>query len=759
MAPTVQTLIQNPEASLQPPIMSQVASDGSNGIVSSNSEISPLNVTQTATKQYATPMRLKLKNTVTPSTVGGTPGGEQKNETVAISSNLNEGKADASGPASTAKAAEADPEQLAPSINLAPRLAGKGASPAARAVSLMPRKSPSDASSKENIGGEATQSANNTCAVKPRNLGSALKRGNVSKFQTEDGVTSSATASLKSAPSTKSTASLKNSLETPTIPPPSQFLAAKISPLRSSARIKKRDSPRPSSELVEPPPPSRSPLPDIARAELLSPCGMFLTPRTPKLSSAGEVRSTAASSCLTPSNFANDFGKGGPTEGIDASGVFAWLHSPTLLSSNGLFSPNGGLAQSLTNTPRGMYGFSGKTPYTPSTMNLAPSQHSSTFFFSEAEGLPDREDKNNSMICISPLASQRKAPIPTQTPNPSDTVLSTPMSIDFNKVFATPRLPTPRLSKTAGSALKKDIQTPVLSSLERSLIEDEDLNAMLQLAEATPSGTGRSMGFMSPLLTNSLRRVVGGSKSEPDETLSDLQLPIISGRSIGNGSRFSPQLAVRSSSNASTIESPKRKAKPNKKRKAGDVPQSQVHDYPPQRLSYPQPPHPSMLHYPHQGGPSLQGPGYYSHPCHPPPPNQSSHQNRGHHNGAYPPHASAQQHYSFERKGPLTSSDSHPDDKSTRQAAKTAKAVIKKAVADDASYTLVPPKKKARKSPNNTTRKPKSKNVAPEDPEERERVASAIRAVNASSGGNNNTATKLAAELIRGLRRGLQENL
>ena len=642
-------------------------SNNSDPVVSS-SDTEAFHLTASASKQYATPKRLKLQNTVTPSTEGGPDGKHEKNEQ-ANSEQITIPPKSKSNMKPDVNTSEGEP--ATPSINLGPRLTA-GKSPA-RAMSLMPRKSPSDASSKENM--EATKTASN--AVK-RNLGSAMKKGEAKSADAE---------------AQKTTHNL----------PPSQFLAAKISPLRSSTRIKMRDSPR-RSEKVEVPVRTRSPLPDISKTDALSPCGMFLTPRTPSRHGSTDKGSASATAPLTPTNFASDFGKGSAaTEGIDASGVFAWLHSPTMLGHNGLFSPNGGLTQSLTNTPRGMYGFSGKTPYTPS--NNLPSVASSSFFYNEADGVPRREDKN-SMICISPLASQKKS-----APNASP--LSTPVSIDFTKVFATPRLPTPRLSKTAGSAPKKDIQTPVLSSMERNII-DEDLNAMLQLAETTPSGT-RSMGFMSPLLTNSLRKM-GGMKSDhhPDENLSDLQLPIISGRSSANGMMISPQLAVRSSSNAPD------KSKGGKKRKSGWE----------EHHSYPQPPHSSMLHYHHQGIPPPHG--YYPHP--PGYPMTFTHAHHPH----YPAHAQ------------YSGKDGGKADKSRRKAAKTAKSVIKRAIADDGSFTPSPPNKKPRKSPTKP-RRPKSKNALPDDPAERERVASAIRAVNASAGGKNDKAAELAAAIMRGV--------
>ena len=663
--------------------------DGSEAIVSSSSEADTSPLTAAASKQYVTPKRLKLQNTVTPSTVEG-PSDDQAPQGEA-SSCQEQIEIAPKQPESSKQDVKTTGAKSPASINLGPRLTG-GKSPA-KAMSLMPRKSPSDASSKENV--DAVKKVASTGNAAKRNLGNVMQRGDRSN-------NSNAVQGKKG------------------IPPPSQFLAAKISPLRSSARIKKQHSPRP--EKGEGPAaaaaPSRSPLPDIAKADLLSPCGMFLTPRTPNRLAAA----AGATAPLTPSNFASDFGKGSTADGIDASGVFAWLHSPTL-GANGLFSPNGGLAQSLTNTPRGMYGFSCKTPHTPSTTANPSNSSSQPFFFDPQQGSADREDKN-SMICISPVASKKPSAV-TSTPNPNEHVPSTPMSIDFTKVFATPRLPTPRLSKSSGSAMKQGIQTPVLSSMERNII-DEDLNAMLQLAEATPSGT-RSIGFLSPLLTNSFRKVGGGQGDHlrPDESLSDLQLPVISGR-VASG--FSPSLAARSSSSKGSL-------KGSQKRKAGDM------DRPSQRHSYPQPPHASMLHYRHQNGPPSQG-GFYPQP---PPP--------GYPMSAFPPsnqYPNAPQHRQYKAQA---NPPGQPE-KTKRKAAKNAKAVIKKAVADDtsssASFTPSPPCKKPRKSPSKP-RRPKSKNALPDDPEERERLASAIRAVNQKNGGKNSEAAELAAAIMRGV--------
>ena len=85
------------------------------------------------------------------------------------------------------------------------------------------------------------------------------------------------------------------------------------------------------------------------------------------------------------------------------------------------------------------------------------------------------------------------------------------------------------------------------------------------------------------------KKVEQGDHLRPDESLSDLQRPVISSGRVASG--CSPSLAARSSSIEGSL-------KGSQKRKAGDM------DRPSQRhYSYPQPPDASMLLYRHQIGP------------------------------------------------------------------------------------------------------------------------------------------------------------
>jgi hypothetical protein len=398
---------------------------------------------------------------------------------------------------------------------------------------------------------------------------------------------------------------------------------------------------------------------------------------------------------LTPTNFASDFGKGHRKEdslnAMDASNgktvssfyiilrayyrccvfhdnvpnisprfvivsfvglitVFAWLHSPT---GQGLFSPTGGLnSLSVTNTPRGMYGFSGPTAAGNKagiTPKLAPSTSLSSAsghgYYVELEAgfdagvnTPKIPECQRSMICISPLSSKKMGKNKLGTMGGVEGgAPDTPMSINFSEVFASPRLPTPRLSRMGPPAggggggsegvapvprMEVGLVTsdgrqssPVASALhvaERGINLDDDLSSLLQLAETTTPGGGRStMAFMSPLLTSSLRRVTAAPPSS-------LQLPIISGSSIassgkGGGVNISPpQLAIRSSSSCGLSEgsvspikasSLKKKAK---KRKLPDVTTAMPSGYhgqqQPSPVGYS---HPSMTpyHHPHVAPP------------------------------------------------------------------------------------------------------------------------------------------------------------
>jgi len=331
---------------------------------------------------------------------------------------------------------------------------------------------------------------------------------------------------------------------------------------------------------------------------------------------------------------------------------------------------------------------------------------------------------------------------------------------------------------------------------------DDDLNALLQLAETTTPG-GRPMTFMSPLLSNSLRRsatnphqysselVRNGSSAPP----SSLQLPIISGSSMSDagsphkklarkgsssssvgGNISPPHLAIRSSfDGASPIKSSLKKK--SKKRKsptdAGGSPDPRC----PQQHGYP---HPGVMqHYrhPHATGPPVPAHhGYYHHPGY-----------GGHHAGthhghgypiAFPPagHPAPQQHYAYSEQppgaAPATTASSSPakdpspvkssrKSKSSRRSGKSSKSRPKlpTARAHHAAVGAPPPPAPAPSSSGKRVRKSSSKSATPKkkskstvsDPEEKQRITAAIFAVNTVYGDGCEKEKKLAAATLRGV--------
>ncbi|KAL7552254.1 hypothetical protein ACHAWF_015482, partial [Thalassiosira exigua] len=595
----------------------------------------------------------------------------------------------------------------------------------------------------------------------------------------------------------------------------------------------------------------------------LSP-GMFLSPRTPKpfapehrpgTAGGGTGAGTKTSGMIpgltpgfTPTNFASDFGKGskkegGGLDGLDgnnsrsirerpyqigysslltrnnahvlcSSPVFAWLNSPT---GQGLFTPGGLNSLSVTNTPRGMYGFSGppgstsKTPGTgvPGPPRLAPSPSryppsaSPGRFYAELEAggdagmdTPKIPEGQRSMICISPMSSKRgrarrdgAAAGAEAATDPPDT----PMSINFGEIFASPRLPTPRPSGRPLSAKEGDAgaaacsssdghpASPVASALhtaERDLNLDDDLNALLQLAGTTTPG-GRPMTFMSPLLTNSLRRVAGASPpSARADPPSSLQLPIISGTStnergspqrkmVRNGAAISPpSLAIRSTSASGASSPPKSSLK--KKSKKRKAPTSAAPAVPtglsPQHQQYPGYPANDMTQYRHPHA-AASHPSYYHH--------QGYHAGStaaGHLQHLYPsPQRSAaapQQHYAYGEPpqaapAPAAKATSPPKSskkskskksKSSRSRARTTPkppAVSTPAAPSSSSSSSKRSRKSSSKAAAAASAASKARHSGPPDPADRERITAAIYAVNTAYGDEKEE--KLKAVALRGV--------
>lgn len=357
---------------------------------------------------------------------------------------------------------------------------------------------------------------------------------------------------------------------------------------------------------------------------------------------------------------------------------------------------------------------------------------------------PKVPDCQRSMICISPLASRNKTGKKGQPTAPD-----TPMSINYSEVFASPRLPTPRLRQTPLHEVTSDGRqtSPVVSALhsaERGINLDHDLNALLQLAEST-SG----MAFMSPLITSGLRRASDAARNV--EPPSSLQLPIIKGSSRGKPDTKTgaslPQLSIRTCGSASSMKS-SLKCKSQQKRKAHD---GEYHDqhHPPGYS------HPSMLQYTQPGGHETMTHGGYHNQHHP---------GYGPHPGyVYP--GQPQQHY-YAQPQPIHTAASpspvKPSKSRSRSRSKPKSAAYKKkaesfSVAPKAPIEIEAPlPKRVRKTVQTAAvgegggGRGKSK-VTASDPTDKQRIADAVAAVNAVYGNGTEKQRKLNEVTLRGV--------
>lgn len=813
--------------------------------------------TVTAATTYTTPKRLAGLAAVTPSTLNRMPdcSGQEEaqdqsegEEVVVSASSIEETVAENAAAsavafmvAMTTSSAPAAPAATSvnPAISAAvaaTKKISKAAISATPSIQLGPRVTPAARRNSPQTAVKQQFSIAHSSPVIPRNLGGALaKKGDTS----ESALAAVASAASSQQPGKQEECPFTPAAQNNNIPAPSSFLAAQISPLRSSSRRNGEKSkgvmmmaPR---EKTPPPHPASS---GLDRGKL-SP-GMFLSPRTPKFMTLFEkVTKTSGMTPgftpgLTPTNFASDFGRGHTKENsmnaLDVSNVFAWLQSP---GGQGLFSPGGGLnSLSVTNTPRGMYGFCGPPANNPvgqgqvsgfgppkSPLKLAPSPNSHhDRFFAELEAggdvgvnTPKIPESQRSMICISPLAS-KKSGKNKHSPLAVGGAPDTPMSINFSEVFASPRLPTPRLSRSMcatevavknedGMSSSVGHASPVASALhtaERDINLDDDLNALLQLAETTTPG-GRPMTFMSPLLTNSLRRVTNECSGmvRNGAPPSSLQLPIISGSSLDGSPQYKltrngtssgrnispPHLSIRSTSSGGferALSPPTKSSlkKKSKKRKSSAIAESPDQHH--QQL--PGYPHPNMMHYrhPHATGPPAPAHhGYYHHPGYP-----------GHHTGshhghlhpmAYPPagHPAPQQHYAYSEQqqpgaaAPAAVTSASPTEepspvkssrksKGSRRSGKSSRSksasktpikahAIKSEISQPTPATPSSSRKRVRKSSAKATSASKKCKSAVSDPADKERITAAIYAVNTVYGDGTEKEEKLAAATLRGV--------
>lgn len=705
-------------------------------------------------------------------------------------------------PAAAAAAAAAKKKMVSsansatPLIKLSPR--SRAAIPAP-AIRLGPRVTPAIRKHGLQHAGLSSGSSANASPVKPRKLDTALaKKGPASKAVQQ----SQKPAKQEECPTTPPVQK---------IPPPSSFLACKISPLTSSAWKNGEKGKRNTVSMGMPPLHASSNL----NSNGLSP-DLFLSPRTPKQLAHSEKNTKKLGTTprstprLSPMNFASDFGKINKKEGnmnaLDATSVIACLQSP---GYQGIFTPGGGLnSLSVTNTPRGMYGFcdtpgnktpggdgSGQFKLAPSLCNKYPLSLSGLEEGGNAGVNTPKVPPSTqcSMIRISPFAPKELG----KKKQGRDAGAGVPGSpINFSHVFDTPRLPTPRLSRMGGGAPAKGIAgknknsisssralaSPVASSAlhtaEQDINLDDDLNYLLQLAGTTTPTN------LTPMMTDNIRRVThNGEMVRNGAPPSSLQLPLISSsmldkavppqnkmsRNSGFGcSNISPpNLAMQSSHLSGVIDSVSSaksslKKKP-KKRKS--LTNSGLLDE--QHQLQMESSHPNMVrhHHTHVTGPPPGHAGYY--------PNPGFVHNPGSphvpmHPMAYPPvgHCLPQQHFAFsDRSGSSTSPSvvkfAYLEEKEVSPAKllRKSKSSHQNKVFSSAQSTTKTLKKACPRSTVKRVRKSspkascatsKHKN-ANSNSADKERITAAIYAVNAMYGNGTEKDKKLAAVTLRGV--------
>lgn len=408
---------------------------------------------------------------------------------------------------------------------------------------------------------------------------------------------------------------------------------------------------------------------------------------------------------ITPTNFATDFGKHDLNDD-NLNNVLPWL-SP---NAYGLFSPTGGLTASIT--PSGL----NRTP-NPNALTDDAQRFSLPFDKKEAGG--------GLMICVSPLARKNGSVNKTKQPE-------TP--INFHDVFASPKgdgrskfqtaasneIPTITDSndKVANLSLQKHLA-------ERDIMEDEDLNVLLKLAETTPRRQADGKGSSGTRVF----RGAGGSfaypASQPVGPPPFLHLPIIAKTSGSSAKKGGAALTAGAAKKAP----PKKRKNAQGKGAAAKVStKAAVSGHP---------------------MPSHQPPGYY-------PP--------------YSMHTSAPYPYSYATNGRnahppppyMYPNVSVPAGAETvkglkKKSAKTAKTASKATAASTGTKrsmsTTAAANKKSKKSAGRGRGPGKKKAVhhAASGQLDKQKAAETISAINSASGKKNDKAASLASAILRGV--------
>jgi len=410
--------------------------------------------------------------------------------------------------------------------------------------------------------------------------------------------------------------------------------------------------------------------------------------------------------------------------------VLPWLSSP---NAYGLFSPGGGLTASIT--PKGLSTTPNRNVMTMSS-TLTGDANKLTLPF---EGSTEKRDASSAgmMICVSPLARKNGV-----TGHVTAKIKQPDTPINFHDVFASPKADgrhklssneIPQISEASHKEAKLALEKHLA---ERDVMEDEDLNVLLKLAETTPRRNSDARANAGTRVFRGAGLAFAYPGTQPVGPPSSLHLPII-GKHTGSPSRFAHKSdsaapgTLGKNAKIQGIPSPKKRKITGQTGAA--IPGTTGRALPPHLAHRPPPgyypstfagmPTGGMAHYPF---------GYPRNGHPPPPPYMYS-------NVAVP--AGAETVKSMKKKIQASTTTKTP---------KATTSVAKRPLS-----TTTTPNKKVKKAapPPSRGRGPGKKKAAStsESPLDKQKAAAAISAINSASGKKNDKAASLASAILRGV--------
>lgn len=394
--------------------------------------------------------------------------------------------------------------------------------------------------------------------------------------------------------------------------------------------------------------------------------------------------------------------------------VLPWL-SP---NAYGLFSPEGGLTASIT-------------PSAISKPAMGAMGASNKF------ALPFDSNKSDAasggiMMCVSPLARKNKTATSHKskhhdTPINFNEVFASPRGDDRNKVQTVISNEIPTISDSSDKEAKMVLEKHLA---ERDVMEDEDLNVLLKLAETTPRRNSDGKSNAGTRVFRGAGGTFAYPAAQPPGPPSFLHLPII-GKSTGTRKG---KISTKASSDGGTLKNgtlslkDRKNARPVRPKEANHsnpTHMAGMHAHRPPAAYYPPPP------YMHPAA-ATPGMGPYAYPYHgsghPPPPPYM-----------YP-------------NAPITSSTKTVKGmKKKLGVAKHTKTSTTSGVKRPISTTAASSKRP--KKVTSRGRGPGKKRASPGSVlnADKQKTAAAISAINSASGKKNDKAASLASAVLRGV--------